>query len=70
MVMSAYEHFVKLEFWAEAVECLLVADRRVMAMDLIKERLEVRAAAPKLPQRTLCANSSLRSAGADARGGG
>ena len=42
MVMSAYEHFLKLEFWAEAVECLLIADKRVMAMDLIKERLEVR----------------------------
>mmetsp|Transcript_66769 Transcript_66769/g.186223 ORF Transcript_66769/g.186223 Transcript_66769/m.186223 type:complete len:1019 (-) Transcript_66769:102-3158(-) len=39
MVSTAHEQFKKLRMWPEAVDCLMVAERNVEAIDLVKELL-------------------------------
>jgi len=40
MVSTAHEQFKRLRMWPEAVDCLMVAERNVEAMDMVKELLE------------------------------
>ena len=38
MVSTAHEQFKALRMWPEAVECLIVAERKVEAEDMVKDR--------------------------------
>lgn len=40
MVSTAHEQFKKLRMWPEAIDCLMVAERNVEALDLVRELLE------------------------------
>ncbi|CAJ1400036.1 unnamed protein product [Effrenium voratum] len=40
MVSTAHEQFKALRMWPEAVECLIVAERKVEAEDLVKDLIE------------------------------
>ncbi|OII71933.1 TPR domain-containing protein [Cryptosporidium ubiquitum] len=41
-VLSAYNMFVEMCMWEDAVDCLIVADRKNEAIELVKEQLKVR----------------------------
>lgn len=41
-VLSAYNMFVEMCMWEDAVDCLIVADRKTEAIELVKEQLKVR----------------------------
>lgn len=47
MVSTAHEQFKKLRMWAEAVDCLMCAERNVEALDMVKDLLE-KEPTPKL----------------------
>jgi len=40
MVSTAHEQFKKLRMWPEAIDCLMVAERNVEALDMVNELLE------------------------------
>jgi len=40
MVSTAHEQFKALRMWPEAIDCLMVAERNVEALDLVKDLLE------------------------------
>ncbi|KAF4658287.1 Tetratricopeptide repeat domain 27 [Perkinsus chesapeaki] len=52
MVLSAYDMFVSINMWCEAIDSLIVADRKHQAEKLVRERLEAadtpRATRPRL----------------------
>ncbi|TRY53061.1 Tetratricopeptide repeat [Cryptosporidium tyzzeri] len=41
-VLSAYNMFVEMCMWEDAVDCLIVADRKTEAIELVKKQLKVR----------------------------
>eukprot|EP00392_Amoebophrya_sp_AT5.2_P000376 g376.t1 len=41
MVLTAFQYFEALKMWPEAVDCLIAADRKKDAVELIKKRLTV-----------------------------
>ncbi|KAH8581698.1 3x TPR domain-containing [Cryptosporidium sp. chipmunk genotype I] len=41
-VLSAYNMFVEMCMWEDAVDCLIVADRKAEAIELVKKQLKVR----------------------------
>ncbi|KAF4681857.1 Tetratricopeptide repeat domain 27, partial [Perkinsus olseni] len=54
MVLSAYDMFVSINMWCEAIDCLIVADRKHQAETLVKERLEASDTPTSTRPRLLC----------------
>ncbi|CAD7937143.1 unnamed protein product [Amoebophrya sp. A120] len=59
MALTACEHFQQLKMWAEAVDCLIAADRRRDAVQLILRRLSESQSSRTLKCRLLCCLGDL-----------